>query len=89
MKNFDFGMDTSENIFTHPYISYIIDGRLQGVEQFHSKNYLLEIPRSHAKMRLKSALQQLNSVLTKATSKIYTLNCSSKVLALSRIVTHA
>ena len=29
--------------------------RLQGEEQFHSKNYLLEIPCSHAKMRLNPA----------------------------------
>ena len=29
--------------------------RLQGEKQLHSKNYLLETPRSHAKMRLKSA----------------------------------
>ena len=26
--------------------------RLQGQEQFHSKNYLLEMPRSYAKMGL-------------------------------------
>ena len=31
--------------------------RLQGKEQFHSKNWLLEMPRSHAKMRLKGAPQ--------------------------------
>ena len=34
--------------------------RLQGEEQFHSKNYLLEMPRFHAKMRLKSAPQKTN-----------------------------
>ena len=27
--------------------------RLQGEEQFHSKNYLLEMPRSHAKIHAK------------------------------------
>ena len=52
--------------------------RLQGVEHFHSKNYLLELPRSHAKMRLKSTPQKLNFVMTKAISKIYTLDCSYK-----------
>ena len=34
--------------------------RLQGEEQFSSRNYRLEMPRSHAKMRLKSAPQKLN-----------------------------
>ena len=52
--------------------------RLQGGEQFHSKNYLLEMPRSHAEMRLKSAPQKLNFVMTKAVSKSYILDCSCK-----------
>ena len=50
--------------------------RLQGVEHFHSKNYLLELPRSHAKILLKSTPQKLNFVMTKAISKIYALDCS-------------
>ena len=40
--------------------------RLQGEEQFHSKNYLLEMLHSHEKMRLKSAPQKLNFVISKA-----------------------
>ena len=52
--------------------------RLQGEEQFHSKNYLLEMPRFHAKMCLKSAPQKLNFLMVKAISKICTLDCSSK-----------
>ena len=40
--------------------------RLQREEQFHSKNYLLEMPRSHAEMRFKSAPQKLNFVMAKA-----------------------
>ena len=40
--------------------------RLQAEEQFHSKNYHLEIPRFHAKMRLKSAPQKLNFLMEKA-----------------------
>ena len=52
--------------------------RLQGEEQFHSKNYLLEMPCSYTKMRLKSAPQKLNFVMAKAISKIYTLDCSCK-----------
>ena len=53
--------------------------RLQGEEQFHSKNYLSEMLRSHAKMRLKSAkVQKLNFLMGKAISKSYTLDCSCK-----------
>ena len=39
---------------------------LQGKEQFHSKNYLLEMSRFHAKMRLKKAPQKLNFLMEKA-----------------------
>ena len=70
MKNFDFDNDTSENIFSHPYISYMANERLQGEEQFNSKNYLLEMPHSHAKMHLKIAPQKLNFVMAKAISKV-------------------
>ena len=53
-------------------MSYIANGKLQGVEQFHSEIDLaskichLEMIRSHAKMRLKSAPQNLNFVMAKA-----------------------
>ena len=69
MRNFDFDNGTSDNIFSHPYISYMTNERVQGEEQIHSKNYLLEMPRSHAKMHLKSAPQKLNFVMAKAKSK--------------------
>ena len=62
VKNFDFGNDTSENIFSQPYNYYMASARLQGQEQFHSKNYLLEMLCSYAKMRLKKAPQKLNFV---------------------------
>ena len=78
VKNVDFDKGTNENIFPHPYISYMANERLQGEEQFHSKNYLLEMPRSHAKIRLKSAPQKLNFVMAKAISKSYILDCSCK-----------
>ena len=52
--------------------------RLQGEEQFHSKNYLLEMSRSHAKMRSKSEPQKLDFVMAKAISKCYTLEYSCK-----------
>ena len=78
VKNFDFDNDTSENKFSYPEISYMANERLQGEELFHSQNCLLKMPRSHAKMRLKSAPQDLNFVMAKAISKSYTLDCSCK-----------
>ena len=78
VKNFDFDNDTSKNIFSHPYIYYMASERLQGEKQFHSKNYLLEMSRFHAKMRLKSAPQKLNFLIKKAISKSCTLDCSCK-----------
>ena len=89
VKNFDFDNDTSKNIFSHPYIYYMASERLQGEEQFHTKNYLLEMSRFHAKMRLKSAPQKLNFLMAKAISKRCTLDYSCKALARSRIVTHS
>ena len=78
VKNFGFDNDTSKNIFSYPYIYYMASERLQGEKQFHSKNYLLEMPRFHAKMRLKSAPQKLNFLMAKAISKSCTLDCSCK-----------
>ena len=63
--------------------------RLQGDEQHHSKNYFLEVPCSHAKISLKSALQKPNFVIAIATPKRYALNCSCNTLARSSIVTHS
>ena len=60
----------SKNIFSHPYISYMANERLQEKEQFHSKNYLLEMLRSHAKMHLKSAPEKLNFVMQKLYEKV-------------------
>ena len=51
---------------------------IQGEEQLQSKNYLLKMSCSHAKMHLKSAPQKLNFVMAKVISKTYTINCSSK-----------
>ena len=39
---------------------------------------VLEMPSSHAKMRLKSAPQKLNFLMAKDVQKKYTLNCSLK-----------
>ena len=44
VRYFDFDNDTSENIFLHPYISFMANERFQGEQQFHSENYLLEMP---------------------------------------------
>ena len=65
VKNFDFDNDTNKNIFSHPCIYYMANERLQIDEQLHSKNYSLEIPRSHTKMRLNSAPQKLNFLMAK------------------------
>ena len=78
VKNFNFGNHASENIYSQPYINYMANQRLQGEEQFYSKNSFLEMPRSHTKMHLKSAPQKQNFVMVKAISKSYTLDCSCK-----------
>ena len=78
MKNFDFDNDMGKNIFSHPYIYYMASERLQGEEQFDTKNYLLEMSCFHTKMRLKSAPQKLNFLMAKAISKSFTLDCSCK-----------
>ena len=78
VRNFYFDNDTTENIYSQPYISYMKNKRLQGEEEFHSKNYLLEMPCSHAKKHLKSAPQKLNFVVPKAISKSDTRGCSCK-----------
>ena len=53
--------------------------RLQRKEQFHTKKYLLEMSRFHAKIRLKSAPQKLNFLMAKAISKSCTRDCSCKI----------
>ena len=52
--------------------------RLQGEEKCHSKNYLVEVPRFYAKMRLKSQPKKLNFLMAKAISKSCTLDCNCK-----------
>ena len=42
-KNSDFDNDTNEDIFSHPYISYMANERLQGEKEFYSKKYLLKM----------------------------------------------
>ena len=66
VRNFDLDNDTSESIFSRLYINYVANEKLEGQEQFHSNNYLLEMPRSHAKLHLKSTPQKLNFVMVKS-----------------------
>ena len=80
VKKFDFDSDTSKNICLHPFVYYMASERIQGEEQLHSMNCLLEMLCSHAKMRLKSAPQKLDFLMTKAISKSCTLDCSCKCL---------
>ena len=56
--------------------------RLQGYEQFYSKNYLLEMPRFHDKMRLKSVSHKLKFLMAKNISKSYTLDRSCMLMPL-------
>ena len=63
----DFDNDVSKNIFSHPYISYVVNGRLEEEKQFRSKNYLSEMPLSHA--NIESVPPKLNFVIGKAISK--------------------
>ena len=44
----------------------MVSERLQGEEQFHAKNYLLEMSRFQAKMCLKSEPKKLNFLMAKA-----------------------
>ena len=81
VKNFDFDNDTSKNAYIY-YIYYMASESLQEDERLHSKNYVLEMPRSHAKMRLKSAPQKLNFLMAKDISKSYTLDCSCTLMPL-------
>ena len=56
-------------IYKYPdhYISYMLNERLHGKEQFCSKKYLLEMTPSHAKMHWKSAPEKSNFVKAKVT----------------------
>ena len=71
----------SKNAYIY-YIYYMASESLQEDEQLHSKNYVLEMPRSHAKMRLKSAPQKLSFLMAKDISKSYTLDCSCTLMPL-------
>ena len=46
----------------------MVNERFQGEKQFYSKDYLLEMLRSHAKMHLKNAPAKLNFLMAKAIS---------------------
>ena len=50
--------------------------KLPEEEEFHSKNYLLEMALFYTEMLLKSGPQKLNFVMAKDISKGYTLDCS-------------
>ena len=78
VKNFNFDSDAGKNIYSHPYIYYMLSEILQGEEQFSTKNYFLEMSRFHAKIRWKSAPQKLNFLMAKVISKSCSLDCSCK-----------
>ena len=78
VEKIDFDNGTGKNTFSQPYIYYMARERLQEEEQFHTKNYLLEMSRFHTKMRLKSAPQKLDFLIAKAISNSCTLDCNYK-----------
>ena len=78
VEKIDFDNGTGKNTFSQPYIYYMARERLQEEEQFHTKNYLLEMSRLHTKMRLKSAPQKLDFLIAKAISNSCTLDCNCK-----------
>ena len=45
VKKLDFDTCTIENIFSHPYISYIANERFYGEQQFHFWKCLVHIPK--------------------------------------------
>ena len=58
----------------HPYINYLSNEILEEEDSFHSENHFLEMPPSHAKMRLKSAPQKVNFLMAKTIQKkLYTI----------------
>ena len=79
MKKFKYFFSDSALVISkhsHPYMSYMSNERWQGEELFQSKNHVLEMPPSHAKMRLKTAPQKLNFLMAKGIQKSYALNDS-------------
>ena len=69
-EKFSFCNDMSKNIFLHSYIYYKTSERLYGEEQFHSKNYFLEMSLLHAKMRFKSELFNGKSYIKKLYTRL-------------------
>ena len=63
--------------------------RLQGEEQFRSKSYLLEMPPSHAKIRLESAPEKLNFGMAKLYQKVIDQIVATNAFARSCTVTHS
>ena len=72
-KKFDFDKCANENVFAPLYILYD-KWKITEKKQLHPSNYLFEMPRFHAKMRLKSAPQKLKFLMAEAISKTYTLD---------------
>ena len=77
-ENFDFVTARVKAYFHTLIFCYMASERLQGEEQFDSKNYFLKMSLFHAKMRSNSAPQKLNFLMEKATSRSCTVDCSYK-----------
>ena len=77
MKNFHFDNGTSKNIFSHPYFYYMTSESLQGQEQFHYRNYLLEMFKFHAfkKCTTKTKLFKSKKSISKPCTPDYSWKC--------------
>ena len=88
VKNLIFDNDRSENMFSHSYISYVANEKLQG-EQGSSRrdlnlleernNFILRTTFSKCLVTMpRCTPQKLNFVMAKTITKSYTLDCSCK-----------
>ena len=86
VRNFDFDNDLGKNIFSHPYIYYMASERLQGEEQFHTKNYLSEMSCFHAKNAFKKCTKKTKlfngkSYIKKLHTRLYTMQERARTFA--------
>ena len=69
-ENVDFDNDTSKHIFSHPYISYMANERLQVEEQFHFGNSLFPSRNAFEKCTTKTGLCNCKSYIKKLYTRL-------------------
>ena len=70
VRNFDFDHDTSENVFSHPHISYMANERLQGKEQFILRNASFPCQNAFEKYTTKTELCNGKSYIKKLHTRL-------------------